>query len=58
MGEKYKDVDMSDESSSEEEDDFGVLVTEDVEAGIGQVLDAIRMIPACCSIAIANFSPT
>jgi protein KRI1 len=46
VGEKYKDVDMSDESSSEEEDDFGVLVTEDVEAGIGQVLDAIRNDPS------------
>lgn len=46
LEEKYKDVDLDEESSSsEEEDDVGELITEEIEEGIQKVLKAIREDP-------------
>ncbi|KAJ9090972.1 hypothetical protein QFC19_009318 [Naganishia cerealis] len=38
-------LESEDESSSEEEDEYGELITEDVEQGINKVLEAIRSDP-------------
>lgn len=46
LEEKYKDVDLEEESSSsEDEDDVGELITEEIEEGIQKVLRAIRENP-------------
>lgn len=39
------DLESEDESTSEEEDEYGELITEDVEQGINKVLEAIRSDP-------------
>ncbi|KAA8913200.1 hypothetical protein TRICI_003262 [Trichomonascus ciferrii] len=45
LKEKHKNVDLDESSSSEEEDEYGELLTQDIDQGINQVLKTIRENP-------------